>query len=752
MNRHTRPHDESGFRDERGIVPVEYSDYGVPAQYGGPGGDMPGGPGGGGFQFVDILMVLLRRRLLIIGTILLGMFLATAYTMRVTPMFRAVSTIEIQREEAQIIEGTNVEPVVVADEQFMATQYELLRSRQLAERVAEVLNLVSNPRYADQSLPREDRLSEVVLNLQRNLRVSPKGRSRIIEIRFNSPFPDDAMRIANAFSEGFIEANQERKFNTTAYARRFLQERLDSTKTLLEESERRLVAYAQREGILDIGSGEDGSNSLDAASLSKLNIALAEAQSERISLEHQYREALANPSVVEMVDSDALRELRLRRSALAADYQEMLGRFKPDFPDMVKLRARIDSLDAEIVVERRSILGSMEGAYKAALAREASLMNRVNELKVDVQDLRERRIEYTILEREVDTNRTQYEALLQRLKEVSVSANVGSSQVSIVDRATMPKEPFSPDWIRSLLLSFLLSSGIGVALALALNNIDDTIKTPEDVRNKLGLSPIGVIPKLTGKDVVGEALRDPRSSVSEAFYSARTALQFSSSEGAPRTILITSTRPAEGKTSSIVSLAMAFARVGTRVLIIDADMRKPSFVADRKASIGLSGLLTSDQRLMDHVIASEMPNLFLLPSGLIPPNPGELLSSRRVVDLISEASEHFDHVLVDSPPVLGFTDAPVLSSICDATMVVCQSGSIRRAAVQRMIGRLRASRANIVGVLLTKFNVRQAGYEYGYAYYSYGKAAYAYRQKTVTDDAERRRKIHLFSKRDATKN
>lgn len=448
-----------------------------------------------------------------------------------------------------------------------------------------------------------------------------------------------------------------------------------------------------------------------------------------------------------MLESEDLSQLRTRRSELNAEYQEKLGTFKPGYPEMQQLQARIASLDEEIELERAGILTALGADYRSAQAREASLRERVNELRGELQDLRDRRIDYTIIQREVDTNRTQYEALLQRMKEISISSGVGSSQVSIIDRALVPTYPFEPNLRRSLLQAFILSLAVGIGLAFVLNYIDDTVKTPDDVKNKLGLASIGVVPKVkNNKDIVSSELSDPRSAVSEAFFSTRTALQFTTSSGAPRSLLMTSTRPGEGKTSSTVALAMAFAKIGQRVLIIDADMRKPSFVADSGASIGLSGLLTREAELMQNIVASRHDGLFLLPAGVIPPNPAELLSSPRLKSVIAEAETAFDLVIVDSPPVLSFTDAPLLGSLCEGAVIIIQSGAIRTPSATRTIGRLLESQTNLLGAILTKFDAKKVGYDNAYYYYNYAeKGAYAYRENQIPDRESVRRKVHLFS-------
>ena len=705
-----------------------------------------------GFDFWGAVRVLLARKWMVLAITIVGLAAAFALTLRVEPLYKATSTIEIQREEVQILEGTGVEPAVVADAEYMATQYELLQSRSLAERVAEQLNLPNDERYADPSQPRDVRVLQAASKIVSNLRVSPEGRSRVVNVQFVSPYPGEAARISNTLVESFIQSNLERKYNTTAYAREFLDERLATAKRALEDSEREMVEYAETQGILDIETGGENVASLDANSILALNNELSEAESARIEAEQVYRATRERPNSRDLVESTVLTNMRERRAALTADYQEMLGKFKPDYPDMIKLQTRIDAVNTEIEAETQALINAListlRADYEAAVAREASLRSRVAELRTGLQDDRNRRIQYRILQREVDTSRSQYEALLQRSKEIQISSGIGSSKVSVVDEALVPGLPFEPNLRRTLLQAFVLSLALGVGLAFALNYIDDTIKTPEDLRAKLGLPAIGVVPKLPGKkDVVVDELGDPKSQISEAFSSARTALEFATVEGAPRSLLVTSTRPGEGKTSTTIALATTFAKGGKRVLIIDADMRKPSFVIDTKKSIGLSGLLTGHEALQDHVVVSKTPGLAILPSGVVPPNPAELLSGPRLREIIETAEQLFDIVIVDSPPVLSFTDSPRLGSIAEGALIVVQAGSIRTPAAQRTVARMYESRTNVLGAVLTKFDAKNAGYEYSYYYSSYGRQAYAY----VENDSKKaasRRKVLIEAARD----
>lgn len=703
-------------------------------------------PSDDSFNVHDVIGVLLARKWMIAALTIAGMLIAFALTLRVVPMFSSTATIEILQQEVQIIEGTNVGPELVADGAYMETQYRLIKSRSIAERVAEELNLLNDPRYASPDNPRDVRLLQATGRVMRGTKVNPVGRSRLVGISFESPYPSESARIANAVAETYIQSNLERKFNTTAFAREFLDERLATTKRLLEETERKFTLYAEEQGLLDIGGATSGAGSLEENAIVSLNGELSVAESERIQAEQRYLIASGTRPSVDLLQSPILDSLRRSRSDLVSDYEEMLSKFKPDYPDMITLKARIERVEADIENEAdtiiRSNLNELKLSYESSIARESSLRERVEELRVLLQEDRNRRIQYRILQREVETVRAQYEALLQRSKEVSIASGVGSSNLSIVDSALTPGRPFQPNIRRSLLQAFIVSFTLGLVLAFALHYLDDTIKTPEDVRGKLGLPLIGLVPKISGKkDEFSAALDEPKSSISEAFASAQTALEFSTADGRPRSLLITSTRPGEGKTSTTISLAKSFARSGVRTLIVDADMRRPSFVVGKGESIGLSGLLTRQESIIDHCIRSKTPRLSILPAGTIPPDPAQLLSGARLREIVAEAESFFDLVLVDSPPILNFADGPRLGSAVSGALVIIQSGLIRTPSARRTLHQLADSRTNVLGCVLTKFNVRKSSYDYGYYYAPYGQTAKAY--LTVDNKRDPKRSIYI---------
>jgi capsular exopolysaccharide synthesis family protein len=581
-----------------------------------------------------------------------------------------------------------------------------------------------------------------------NFEVQPVPQSRLVRIAYSSEDPALAARIANAYADNFINSNLERRYEASSYARRFLQQQIERLKGELENTERRLVAYAQAQGLIPTGGGGEGGaggggggSSLTTTSLTSLNAALTAATSRRIAAEEQYRQSLNAGLTAEV--NERVAPMRQELSTRQAEYQEKLNTFQPSYPDMIRLRTRIEALERAIQAEAGRTTGgrsnTLLAAYRAAQNEERTLQSRVNQLKGAVLDERGRSIQYNILQRELDTNRGLYDALLQRYREIGIAGGVGTNLVSVVDRAEPAGGPYTP----VLLINLLIGAGAGFALgflgALGLDILNDVIKNPDDVRNKLGLASLGVIPKKAGADPVLEDLKDRTSPVSEAYFSLSSALQFTTETGTPKSLLITSSRAAEGKSSTTLALSQNMARLGNRVLLIDGDLRKPAFVTGLDAEEGLSKLLTNSDPLDAHVLATEHENLSLLPCGPLPPNPAELLASARLKAIIAEGMEQYDMVIVDGPPVLGLADAPLLASVCRATLLVIESGQTRTRAALDAIGRLRGAGAHIVGAVLTKYRHRSHGYGYGYSYepYRYGGIG------------SREREIKLIARREA---
>jgi capsular exopolysaccharide synthesis family protein len=704
-----------------------------------PGQAQPLPPGQRTYSAANILdlptflRIVQHWRWLILGAVAVGIALAIIVTLLTTPVYRAWVTLEVNPPNFDVSDEQSKERQTYQDPyDIVATQVGLLTSKSVAERTVQELNLGNNPAFVPQTGDASARLKSATARVIGNLKADVPKEGQLIKFSFDSTSPQLSALVANGVAESFINSSLQRRYEASAYARKFLERQIAKTRSDLERSERELVAYAQKQGIINTAIGPDGkpansdAGSLQGESLVALNKALAEATARRVSAEGAYRGALATGPTSEVTAST--QALRQQLATLEADYQQKRTFMKPDHPEMQSIQAQIDELKRQIGQASAQTASGRNNTllqeYRAALAAERALQGRVAGLKGAVLNLRGRSIQYNILQREVDTNRSLYDALLQRYKEIGVAGGIGTAPVSIVDRADTPGLPFKPNLMLNLLLGLLGGLVAGIGSAVGLEFVNDTIKTREDVRDKLGLACLGAVPKTSAKEAFVEDLKNPASVVSEAYSAVVAALRFSTETGMPKILLVTSTQPGEGKSSTALALAQNFARREMRVLLVDSDLRKPAFKAASE-KIGLTKLLTNDDALAGHVVETQHDHLSLLASGPVPPNPADLLSTGRMRTVLNEAAEQFDVVVVDAPPTLGLADVPLLAAAAGHVMFVIESGKTRTRSAIEAINRIEGTGAHIVGATLTKSTDSGGGYgynRYGYGYgYGYGK-------------------------------
>jgi polysaccharide biosynthesis transport protein len=682
----------------------------------------------------SIMRIIHHWRWLVLGAVALGLAGAILATLLTRPVYRAWVTLEANPPSFQVTddESNDQQRVAAGDTyNFVATQVGLVQSRSVAERAAQELNLANNPDVVKQDIDASKRLRAATTMITENLKVIAPDQGQLIKFSFDSTSPQLAANVGNAVADSFINTAIQRRYESSAYARNFLERQINKTRGDLERSERALVAYAQAEGIINTAppNGQEAggdTNSLQGESLVKLNEALADATARRVAAEGAYRGSLTTGPTSDVTTSTL--QLQQQLAQLQAEYQQKRTFMKPDHPEMVSLRSQIDELQRQISKEAARVSSgrnnSLLADYRAALSAENALKARVAQLKGAVLNLRGRSIKYTILQREVDTNRALYDALLQRYKQIGVAGGVGLAPVSVVDRADVPRLPFKPNLFLNLIVGLGLGLAAGIAGAIGLEFINDTIKSREDVRKKLALPCLGTVPRTPAKDAFVDDLKNPTSIISEAYSAIVAALRFSTEAGMPRVLLLTSTRSGEGKSSSALALAQNFARRGQSVLLIDGDLRKPAFKAASE-KIGMSKLLTTDDKVEDHVVETQHANLWLLPSGPVPPSPADLLSTGRIRKIIAEAGERFELVVIDGPPTLGLADAPLLASAAGNVVFVVEAGRTRTRAAIEALNRLEGTGTHILGAILAKATETAGNYgygRYGYGYgYGYGK-------------------------------
>jgi capsular exopolysaccharide synthesis family protein len=693
------------------------------------------------------LRIALRWRYVILGAITGGFLLGLIITLLMTPKYTSTATIEISRESSKVTDFQGVErETSVADQEFYQTQYGLLKSRSLSERVATQLRLVDDPKFyemfgvsdEDSALQKingrygaagratRQRLAGEVL--RKNLAISPTRLSRLVDISFTSPDASFSARVANAWAENFIQTNLERKIQATSYGRNLLERQLGQLKERLDESQRQLVAYASAQRIINL-PGQPGANgstserSIVADDLAALNAALAQATADRIQAEARYEQAGRGGASAEALRNLAINTLRQKRAELAADYQRLMTQFEPEYPAARAIKSQIDQIDRSIAREEARVTGSALADFREAQERENALRAKVEELKGSFLDLRRRSIQYNIYQQEVDTNRALYDGLLQRFKEIGVAGGVGVNNISVVDPADVPEKPSSPRLLINLAIALFAGLGLGVLAAIALEQIDETIAEPDEIERRLGLPLLGSVPKVAS-GTPKEALLDRKSELVDAYLAVQTNLGFTTEHGVPRSLAVTSTRPAEGKSTTALALATMLTRAHKRVILVDGDMRSPSVhhLGGVDHDRGLSNFLAGDDNLTSLTFPMTDLGFTAMSAGPIPPNAAELLTGNRLSLLIARLLETYDHVVIDSPPVMGLADAPLIASRVEGVVFAVESQGIRSTTVKTGLARLAGTSARVIGAVLTKFEARKAHYGYGYEYgYDYGR-------------------------------
>ena len=459
-----------------------------------------------------------------------------------------------------------------------------------------------------------------------------------------------------------------------------------------------------------------------SSDLEALNEALGKATADRMAAGSRARQRGSVGANSEALNNVAISSLRQKRAEVAAEYAKLMVQFEPGYPAARALESQMQQLDRSNAREESRVGDSIRSGYNASVARQQALAQRVEGLKSGLLDQKRRIIQYNIFQRDVDTNRQLYDGLLQRYKEIGVAGGVGTNNVSIVDQALVPEGPSSPRLFLNLLLSILIGAAIGAAIAFALEQIDEAITDPGMVEKKLKVPLLGAIPISSEVDPI-RALEDRKSGTVEAYLSVQTNLEFSTATGAPRSLSVTSTRPAEGKSTTSYALALALARSQRQVIVIDADMRSPSlhsFYGVRNER-GLSNYLTGSDNVAELILKTSVPGLSMMPAGPQPPNAGELLTGSRLETLIGILLKTYEHVVIDSPPVMGLADAPLIASKVEGTVYIVEAGGIRSSLVRVAIARLLHANARIFGIVMTKFDSKNAhygsyGYDYGYGY------------------------------------
>jgi len=705
----------------------------------------------------EYFRVLIKRKWMVLSMVA-GIFMVVAVaSLRQTPVYEAVGRIAINKSDNNLISFKDSQPVLdYYDPSDLDTEVRILQSDLMALQVIRQLNLDKRPEFGGHADARQSNLAADTLQTDSNrtssllssfrggLHVTLIPNTRIIEIHYHSTDPQLAASAVNTLAATYVEQNFKTKFESTMQASDWLSKQLVDLQMKVETSQEKLVRYQKEHEIL----GTDEKQNIITEKLDELNREMTQAESDRMQKEAVYRQsqsddpdAVAAAIVADTPGSAAatalLDKLRDQQASLRIQAADLSIQFGPQYPKVAQLNSQLKEIDRQLQSQTNKAVDHLKGQYLAALQRENMLRDSFDKQKQEANKLNESAIEYSILKRDLDSNRTLYEGLLEKLKEAGVTAGLRSNNFRIIDAARVPTAPSEPNIPRNLSFALVLGLISGVGLAFVLENMDNSVRTPEQATALSGLPALGMIPlgsksgargpngkrlALTSpsKEVVETVTQiRPQSQMAESYRALRTSLLLSNLGAPPKVIVVTSARPQEGKTTTSINTAIVLAQKGVRVLLVDADLRRPSVhkTLGMGPRSGLSNVLTGTATAEQTITTSPiLPNLFIMPAGTPPPNPAELLASSNMRDLLAELRGKYDHIVIDTPPTLSVTDAVVLSPRADATILVIRSGQTTKQALRRARDILMQVNAHVAGVLLNAVDLTSPDYYYYYEY------------------------------------
>ena len=703
----------------------------------------------------DYLLVLRKHQWLILSFMLAVVSIVSIATFRMKPVYVATARIEIDRENSNILPfpGTDSYDLMTDLDNYIETQSKILTSETLALKTIRNSGLWTRPEYSSGGGLSEAVASGTLANQRRppelggflgSLSVRRVPNSRLLDVSFESTDPELAAKIVNAHLESYIQENFRGKYDATTKATSWLRDQLDELKIRVQNAEDARIAYERKNQIWTL----DDKQNVTTQKFSDLNKALMDTQNERMKKEALYKFAKAGDidSVPQVQSNPALNEMLKKRGDLTADYNESLVQLGPNFPKVLRLQAQIKDLDQRIQKEKQRIVAGLESDFLEVTQREALLVKALDQQKNDVNQMSEKMVEYNILKRESETNKALYEGLLTKLKEAGISSALKSSNIRLIDPAMIPSGPSRPAKTRNIALAFLVGLVGGIGLALLREYLDNTVKTPDDIETLSRLPSLAVVPMFTSANGAIDSKRTklltgagsngrehrielvaqhlPKSQMSEAFRALRTSLLLSRADRPPQVILVTSSLPREGKTTAAANLAVTLAQLGDSTILMDADLRKPgvgrllNMTGTNYSGLSsyLAGAATLEQVTVQH---PTIPNLTAIPTGPLPPNPADLLSSHRLAEAIAELRTKYKFIVIDSPPVMAATDAVILSVQTDGVLLVVRSGETPKEAFTRTRDLLVSVKCNILGVVLNAVDSSSPDYYYSYRYYPY---------------------------------
>lgn len=720
------------------------------------------------------LRIIRGRWLLILLTVGISVGLTAFYTKRQTKIYRATTVVRIETQAPRVL-GRSVEAVdemgtgtLWSNVEYYETQYKIMSSRDVASRVVKEYKLNGDPEFM--GVPEADRRSfepvsveTAARRLQDMITIEPVKESRLVMVHADNRDPQRAQLYSNAIAKAYLDNNLETILQSTVDAVDWLSKQLDDAQAKLNTSEQNVYDYRKEHGIMSV-SLEERQNML-TAQMTALATKLTEAKAERIAIQSEKKAmedlvSIEDPMAIplEKINTNALiQQLKQEYGTLSMEYSELSERYGAKFPRMVELQAKLERIKGDIQREVKNVLMAVDAKLAAAKDTENELRKSLDTLRRQAMDLGEKGVAYHRLERERKNNEEIYQILMGRSKEADLSRLLRVNNVHILDPALLPTEPIRPRLHWNLTLALIVGLLVGVGLALLLELSDRTIRTQEDIESR-GVAFLGIVPSIgtaalrpyqKGYANLKKAKRshpasrkqtkkgdvsafdlfvheNPKSQVSESCRAIRTNLLFMSANRSLKTLLVTSPSPQEGKTTVAVNLATVMAQAGSRVLLVDTDMRRPRLHRTFRLSPkkGISSMVLGESSVEDSIHATSVDHLDVLPCGPIPPNPAELIHMERFGKVLSELAAMYDHLILDSPPVGVVTDAAILSKLVDGTVLIVKSLRTSREAFKHAVGVLRDIDSSILGAVLNDldFTNRKYGQHYYHEYFTrYGE-------------------------------
>lgn len=708
------------------------------------------------FDLRDLLRMLWRRRKVIAGTMILLTAIAAVVTFQLTPVYRAATQVMVEPRESNVVDMEAVLSGLPADTETINSEIEVIESRHLADKVIERLDLDRDPEFnpalqdpsplaqasetvadwfgaqgvllgADQRDARER--AEVVDVVLENLEVSSRVRSRVITIEFSSEDPEKSAEIANTIGDLYLVDQLEAKYEATQRATQWLGDRIQGLRESVEASERAVEQYRREAGLV---SGRD-EVALVREQISELSSELILAKSRRAEAEarldqvNSLMESDGVYSAAEVLSSEVIQELKEQEAQVVRKVGELSEEYGDRHPRMINARNELEDIRASIATEVRRIVQNLENEAQVAGAREASLRASLNELENRASDLDAKSVELRALEREAEANRVLLENMLTRFKEITTQQELQRPDARIISAATVPVDPAFPKPGLIVGLTLVASLFLGVLLAVAAEQLDAGFRSLDQVERFVGMAGLGLIPKLSRAARPGDyALEKPLSAYAEALRNLHLSVTLSNVDRPPKTVLVTSSVPEEGKSSTALALGRLLAKAGHRILLIDCDLRRPTLhqALDVEREPGLVEVLSQRATLDEAVRTEEQSKLRFVTAGRHAPNPSDLLGSEHMRSLLRTVREDYDLVLLDSAPTISISDSRMLAGVADTTVLLVRWEKTRRETVANAIKQLDQSGAQIAGIVLNAVDVKRHA-EYGYSDSGYYHGAYA---------------------------